>query len=552
MLTHYRRGWNYISTLSTLIHSYIKVRGFKAILAVLLVSAVGLLQPLPLAMLAQLPAAASRGESAIQIPKVGIALPLAQAMPIVLGAIVAMVVLSYLAERYVLRQVSLWQDHLFFRQMEEAANVPRTDRHIRALGPGNEDAYVFETRIGLRAGIVVGRLLSVGLRDALTIVACVLMLTLMDFATFFLIVLSVVAFIPFYSQAARRLEKARSTSLGIMGGRRAKAAALIREVAAAGPGSRIVDRAGVLHGAVRGEPSSYFSSLFDMPNRLIGSMLSFNLIAGLNLVAVLLAVYFWNGADVTLLLHQKLAYFVLLLLFVKSMRGLSAILGRMTRAYDGLSIMREMIEPHSKPLWGGVAKGGGVRFILKGPKGSRLEVADGTPVHVLMPPVTFPLHLIPLSNALRPLRAVEAGRSATMLLLDEAVVALIAGVARKDVPAPAVASAAARGDFCVEPAGKVTSWERCVALAIGEAAWRTAAALGVADRIRDGRAIFILADGSRTDFEGDGARPLAVINDQGVVALGTFESVYAPYRESVAAWRPKSKYQVLEDEEEML
>ncbi len=381
-----RKAGNYTSTLAHLMRSFLTLNGWQAYAAVGFALTAGLVQPIPFAMLGHAGMAASRGEELAVFPG-GLQLTIAHAFYAGTAAMLFAIVFSHLADRFALHQNDLWQDRLFAQFMNDTPQMAKPYYHSQLTGMESGLDLVRRASQVVMAVSSFGRMMVQGLRDGASAIVALLTLGWLDAESLAAIIVTIFAFLPFLARQASGVAEAQTLYL--------------REATDVRTAAIELSQSGAQVGNT--ETAGLYRALYGLPNRILLGLSTINLIAGLALVSVLMAIFLLKGASVETLLKQKLSYFAVLLIFLRSMQSLASVAGRVSRNYNRFAILKSVTAPRLKPLVLSAAGPEGVSYQVSDDGTGKTVIKPGEPVYLLAPPLRFAFQLTGLSNELRPL-----------------------------------------------------------------------------------------------------------------------------------------------------
>jgi len=497
-----RKARNFSATAIVLLRSYLKATGWRGSAALLGAIGLGFFQPVPLAFLAHIAVLASDGNTSAMTFQ-GFSLDLSTAFYIAIGMILLEVLMSHGMDRVVLNQNTVWQDHMHKHLIGSAPRSARPYYLVHHTGANNGREYVQIVNRAVTSATVFGRIITRAIKDGTSALVALAVLTWLDVSTLAIIALISCVIVPVYARAAAISAKSRLVNRNLVRDALPAAVAAVEQSPTNSEAGASVEK-----------PVLHFRPLYTLPNQIKLQFSKFRLLSGLNLVAVLLAIFLWNGANVQTLLQTKLIYLAVLVVFLRSVRGISAALALFSQSYSSLATLKAFLIERLKPLPAGKPPDAAV-YSVSDAEGRSLRVEPSRPVYVFMQQPRFAFQLTGLSNALTP----------------------TSGVANPAAQWLSVYSPGAADTLQASPprAGWV----------VNEADWPGAQKAGLGA----GECVFIALTEQPGNLPREGAHPTIFLDGDEVVAAGSYSECYNRYAEKLAAAQRKRKRRALEDDE---
>lgn len=398
--------------------------------------------------------------------------------------------LSYLVGRLMGREIVAWQGAMFWQLMSRAGRMARWDKTM-ALG-GLLQPQVVASRIdmALRAAFPIGRLIETGLRDFVMILALGGLLIWQDARDTAVLAMLSLLFLPAYAVALSQLVRKQSKSNAQIERWRQPVTELLK--------SDVTRRSGQAADAeaVPQSVTDAISQGYGSQSHLLNEQNAVSVVAGIHVFAAFYGVYLSEGQSLSSLPASKLSSLFFLILLLRSLTGLIGLVSRLSRGYERLGLLRLLMYPPSKPLPAG-KDGEPGRFTFSLPAAGRQQQADrvlgpGDCIVFLAPDVHYSFQLLPLSNALFPRFAPDAGTVTHIpLLVPEDLPQLLAnGVIAGE---PASLKLPLKDPVPLRPDPVDLAAAPVVALA--PLAWRQLVAEGKLDAANQGRLLILAVPG---------------------------------------------------------
>lgn len=528
----------YLRTYGLLTAHFAAARGSRFALMLAAVAAGAVLQPLPFLLAAALVHAVQRGAPALELALGPLQLTIGQnmAVPVVCLVGLGAFLVNYAAAQLANRECLAWQHQLLW---ELAGRMPRVAMLDRSFDLGvapttrNLPPRLLAT---VRTGFLIGRLVEVGLRDAMLLVLALALLAWLDLEDLLVVLGVSLGFAPLYALLLVALAKVRATTLGRLRAVRALAGGLLRSELGRNP------RLDVDRGRLAPPVLGAFGSAYDIGTRQMQKLQAVNLLAGAHALACLYAVYLAEGGRLEGLSADKLLFLVVLLVMLRAVMALVALLSRLTRAYGGLASLRAALFPEAKPRPKGPHPvGTAFRLKVAGHLAPGLPLPRTGLLYLLTPELTQTFHLLPVTNALLPIEPWPATEPASVPLLGLAEAeSLLDG---RPFPEPAaslvIESVPARLEVPT------------IGVAVDPARWRAVALIPEATRAlaRSGRLATLAGErlviaGLPADAGADGlaADALVVVCDgRTLVAAGNPASILSAYSAELRRWQRRAE-----------
>ncbi len=505
-----RKAKNFSSTAIILLKSYLTTTGWKGYASLVVAAGMGFIQPVPLAFLAHIAMAASKGHATVPLPG-GLGVPVHQAFYVAIGLLLLEILITHGMERLVIAQNNLWQQRVHQNILHGAARAARPYFHIHNTGAASAREYVGIVNRAVTSASIFGRIVSRVLKDGTTVLITLAILTWLDVST-----LGIMAFIacliaPFIARASTTMAKSRLVNQNQA--REALPHAIQWAESTGLSGTTLPAPVPSSNGRNTVKSAPALQPLFGMPNQIKLQYSKFRALTGLQLVAVLLAIFIWNGASVEHLLQNKLNYLAVLVVFLRSLRSLTSSIALFSQSYTPLATLRTFLSPKLKPI--PVGKPAlPVRYTITDRAGKKLAIKPGEPVYLLSPGARLGFQLVGLSNALKPMTPAN----------DPAAVWINAYQPGKSA------------EQASEPPGGTV---------FAEQDWPAAQR----DKTGAGACIFIALAQTDSSVPRDADRPMIVTDGDDILAVGTFAECYDRFADNLTTAKGEKKRKQLEEDE---
>ena len=426
LLSAYRYGSTYLA----LLRHFAVSRGWRFAAMLMAVVASALLHPLPFLLLAELLRSAQAGGNAITFGWHALSVRLPPDLGVLMVFLVGSLsfVLSYAVSRLVNRETLAWQSAVFWRLLNELSHISRWDRTLDLGIMLRPNPVATRIDSAVRGAFPIGRLVETGSRDAIMVMVLASILIWQDPRDMAVLVFISVLFVPAYTLALTRLVRMQAKSNAGLARLRQPVIGLLTSDVTRRPG-QAVDSA-----AVPEATSEAISHAFGSQSHLLNEQNAMTVVAGVHLFAAFYGVYLSEGRSIMALPVEKLTFFVLLILMLRSLLGLVGLMSRLSRSYERLGLMRSVLYPSRKPpVESGSLAATGFRLVLPASQPDLAvnpQVLAGQTLVLLAPDINFGFQLLPLANALYPQFPLGPAASLTRhipLLREQELPALLAG-----------------------------------------------------------------------------------------------------------------------------
>lgn len=389
------RTSNYLSIYYLLLRHYLRFDPHGALKTGLTVCVIAVLYPVPFYLLALAPSAALSGSSEIVLP-LGLSLSLEISIALALGWFACVAGANCATDRWIIRRNRAWQDMLFCQIIERLPRMARVDRVSDLPLPTDINRLFRIVFQATRSAFLIGRLISIGLKDMVVALVTLSALSVLDSAGLLLILLVSAAFLPVYiAVATQMVETRRGLDRDARTSRR-QATVLLEKAGRSwqSPESSMIDR---------NEAAGTYSFIYGLPNRQYAILASLNMIATLHAVSVaaaLTVLLVWSGRGFG---KDEAIYFVLLVLFLRALMSFVSLLARFTRAYDQMALLRNLIAPRRKRRMSPRPTRNALFIRTNGGSDELVISGGGPPVYLLQPSIRQSFDLIPVADALNPM-----------------------------------------------------------------------------------------------------------------------------------------------------
>ena len=462
----------YANTYLVLLREFALMRGWRfwAMLAAVLANA--FVHPIPYLLIAEILRNTQSGASGVTLGwrSLSLTLPPDAAILAVFLAGSTIILFSYGVSRRVNAEIVAWQGEMFWRIMASAGRFARWDRTLELDSPLQPAAVTSRIDSALRGAFPIGRLIETGSRDFVMILALGAMLIWQDARGTAVLAMLSLLFLPAYAVALARLVRMQTKSNAQLVRLRQPMTGLLRSAVTTQAG-RGLDPASVPPAATR-----LLAQGFGSQSLLLNEQNAVVVVAGLHVFAAFYGVFLSEGKSLAALPASKLSFLFFAVLLLRSLTGLIGLISRLSRGYDRLSQLRELLYPAPKPMPAAGHQDFG-RFSLRPPgaiTGERL-LGPGDCIVFVAPEFSFAFQLLPLSNALLPRFTPGPGIVRSIPLLGPGDLTLllsgevIAGQ-REPLPLPVIGTVALQPD--------PVDMARVPVLALTQAAWQKLASDG--------------------------------------------------------------------------
>lgn len=535
----------YSQTYGLLVRHFATSCGWRFAAMVGAVLASGFLHPLPLFVAALVIRSAQAGEQTLQLgwgmAQAEIGLDAGITLVFVTG--VAAFILHYTVGRLVNRETIAWQNQIYWELMAAMPRIARWDRLLDLAVPMQPFRVGVRIETAVRSAFLVGRLVDSGLRDLAIVFATLAVLLWLDARSVLVIAFVSLLFLPVYARCLYGMVRLQARANAGLPPIRQAFTALLR--------SSLVTRAGVTIDKARLSESTKatIGDSYGSGPRQMNELFAVNAVAGIHLFTVFYAVYVADGANLAKLPAEKLFFFLVLIVMLRSMQGLIGLMSRLTRSYEALSLMRSLLHPGMKRA---VLGGPPERLFVLRPTGRAtfdIDLAGGTVLHVLGPDLSFSYQLLPIANALVPAFVPRPGQVVHIPLLDRTGAILADDeLASANLPSE-LAIGLGRHAITVPLRSDSLDLKQAPVLALPLEEWQ-AMEPAARSRIAAGRLILVLMQtGKLRPFPADEA-PAAVSDGQKLIAAGPFAQMLERHRQEQAklASQPQKAAQDIDDQ----
>jgi hypothetical protein len=341
-----QKARNFSATAIVLMQSFIRSNGWPGVATFVGAAGLGFIQPIPLAFLAQIAMTASKGAADITIHT--LTLSLSTAFYIAIALVLIEVLITHGMDRLVLSQNTKWQDRMFKSLLDGAPRSARPYYTVNNTQASSSREYVYLITRAVTSASVFGRIVTRALKDGTSAIVALAVLTWLDVSTLAIIAIVSCLLLPLFAKAAAVSAKSRLINSNMS--RDAMPAAVEwaeSGVHASGVATPAEDR---FFSTRNQDVPAQYRPLYGLPNQIKLQLSNFRLLSGLNLVAVLLAIFLWNGANVQTLLHTKLIYLAVLIVFLRAVRGITTSFALFSQQYSALATLKSFLSPRLKPL----------------------------------------------------------------------------------------------------------------------------------------------------------------------------------------------------------
>jgi ABC-type multidrug transport system fused ATPase/permease subunit len=499
-----QKARNFSATALILMQSFIRSNGWPGVATFVGAAGLGFIQPIPLAFLAQIAMTASKGAADITFHT--LTLSLSTAFYIAIALVLIEVLITHGMDRLVLSQNTKWQDRMFKSLLDGAPRSARPYYLVYDTQASSSREYVQSIIRAVTSASVFGRIVTRALKDGTSAIVALVILTWLDVSTLAIIAIVSCLLLPLFARATTNFAKSRLINRNRMLDVLPEAVEWA-ERGTQNPSTSTAPRTALESDTV----NEAYRPLYEMPNQTKFQFSKFQLLSGLNFVAVLLAIFIWNGASVQNLLQTKLNYLAILIVFLRSIRGITTGIAQFSQNYTPLAMLRSFVAPRSKSLVGD-AYGLHGGYTITDVSGRKIAVNQGQPIYVLMPPVRFGFQLVGLSNAMHPHQPSPRADSIWLSLYQP------------ENPKEALAASI---------------------LVVNEADWPTVDA----DDNRELRSVFVILPETTGNSARDTTRSIIVWDGDEILAVGTYAECYDRFAGKFSAARKKRKSEVSEEEE---
>lgn len=529
----------YLQTYWILLADFARDRGWRFLAMAGLIVAAAVVYPLPFVLIASLFLSAEHGagfELDLRLFKISAGLDVA--LPWLMLFAACVFALNYLVGRLVNAQTVAWQNGMLWRIVSAVPTIARWDQVIELGTVGEARPLAVRIQQVLRGGFLIGRLVDAGLRDAIVVLVCIVVMLVLDAKSVLLILIVTLIALPIYAtllaglatERARR-QKADQAHLRAVTG-------LIASDLGARPARRLEVSRLPPELIEAGRDAVGFLSL--QMNRIIGM----NLIAGLHALAALAAVYLGDGARLAAMAPQKLVVFIVLLLLLRSVLSLVGLISRLTRGYQGLALLRSLLRPLSKR--GAIEHGGGFSLVPASGECSAMPLPMGTILYLAAPSLHSSLHLLPLANALNPLFDRTRYGVRHIPFVDACdLPALATGTIAESAPAP-VMFGEGRKAITIALDSDPLELAQIPVLALTAVAHAALAQSGQLEPLRVGRVLVVAAG---PELPADPMALLAVSDGSRIVHVGPAAVTAERYSDELRRWRKRIERREASDNE---
>ncbi|MEZ5773239.1 MAG: hypothetical protein R3D33_00585 [Hyphomicrobiaceae bacterium] len=548
------RASRYLQTYLRLIGDFAQTRGRRFAAMVVLVSMSAFLYPLPFVALVGIVNSAERGggEARVRLLTTSIEMPFGGALAALLGFAVAVLLLNFLAGRFVTSETTRWQNEMQLRLLARLPRIARLDRVLDLGVPATSRGIVKPFQTALRSGYLIGRLIDNGIRHLVLVVGSTAFMIWLDGFDMLVVTATTLVFLPAYGLIIASVARAR-------GRYNAQVRPLMATVRDVMTGRLGMSSAATLDMASLSEQArDILSQPHRLANEQMARLVGVTLVAGLHFFACVYAVILAEGNELGALSAKKLMFLVVLIVMLRSVLGLAELMSRLSRGYPYAALLRTLLYPPARPDARKPNSEETAPFVLriaggKEPKKARtgkeakvaesagghagkLPIGLGTRLLFLAPETDHAFNLLPLANQLSPTRPLAAGMLDFIPLIDAAGIGPLAR--GETVPGAAEAMSAGEGRARIELALAPDPLDPAKALAIaltGDAYRRAKGTEAFAAFARE-RVIIVMA-GSEHDPAASADIALAVLSDgERVVAAGAVTEILEGAAKDIRRW----------------
>jgi hypothetical protein len=537
------RAGRYLGTYTVLLGDFAADRGWRFALLLALVVLAAIVYPLPFVLIGSLFLSAAGGSHLFELDLkiVKLSMGLDEALPGLVAFAAAAFLVNYLVGRLVNHEALRWQTRLLWRLVAEVPAIARPHRVVDIGGVSSPRNLARRVQQAIRSGFLIGRLVDVGLRDAIIILVSLGLMLVLDLKAVAAIAGVTLLFLPLYGHLLLGLATERTRHLSRLLNHMRALAGLIEKGVGARPSQRLdIDN-------ISGPAKTASEDLIGFQGLQMNRLYGMNLVAGLHALAGLYAVFLVEGGTFQSLSPQHLSLFIVLLLLLRSVLGLVGLMSRLTRGYQGLALLRTFLKPRVKAI-SAKASGAGFRLEIAGEPAR--DLPPGSLLLLAAPQLHSTVDLVPLTNALVPLsRADRSGSPHVPLIVRDAAAAIRSGRIEPGPLDPLVLGEGARAPELPVLASPI-ELSRTSALALSAAAFAEVVAAGLGDAAREGRLLIVEESGVQAGTLPVGAL-LAVSDGTRIISVGPAEATAARFGEDLRRWRRKAARRTRLDEDEI-
>jgi hypothetical protein len=389
-------AWRFWSTFARLIRHFAQDRGWQFWVMVAAIAASGFLYPIPFLLLAVLVRSAQTGQSSIHVGRGDwmIAVPHDTGVLVVLVAGILAILMHYAVARLVQQRTLAWQQSVLWHLLERLPECVRWDRPINLNVPLHPGRVANRLLMAARAGFLIGRLLDVGLRDAAVLIVALATLIWLDVAAVFVLIFISLLFLPVYGLALSDLVRGQLRNAAQVARANQTVQGWLRSEFVTGDHHRI-DRQRITPAL-----SAALSPAISQGLPQIAGLSMINAVAGIHLFSAFFAVFLADGGTLAALPESKLLFFLVLLVLLRAMQGLISLVSRLSRGYEGLTLLRDLLFAVNRPI--AVNAVAQPEFDLTFDGGHSQILRPGDTVLFLAPQLTFAYQLLPLLEVIKP------------------------------------------------------------------------------------------------------------------------------------------------------
>ena len=517
-----KRGTSYLSTYILLVKDYVGYLWPKSIPILSGVIAARLIYPLPFAIMIAAVYAMMAGHhsSVMKFQDWSVVVSVDTAFLCALALAVLSLSFSYFMARVALTANTSWQTSLFWRSINRLPVIARWDAETPIplpLAVGRLGAFFTGT---VRSGFLIGRIVEIGFPDLGIAIGALLVLAWLDPLSVSVLIGVAALMLPAYGWALLRVVGLREGSARSRQEQRIMFQQVLERSVLA-PSARRID----VPGLSRPEKERFSSGYSIVNDQLIGLNL-IGLIVGLHVFLSIAVIYVVNGATLSEFVKDKVFFFVVLIFMMRSALSVTLLMGRLSRSYTGLAVLRAFLYPKRKRARRVPGAPAEAVLALQAKQGERHYLFKGKPAFVVMPQASYAFELLPLSNALQVLETPKTTALRHIVFLDRpALESALDGTVPR-VPVAEIKISAKQQSIRLPVCQATPDLDRLFVVALSVRAWEFLVSSGQADAFCAERIVFVVvAEPIRP--EPPSRDTLLVVSDcVDIIAMGEFAKTW--------------------------
>lgn len=423
-----QRLQRYAFTYFILSVDFIRRSSHGLLFAVAAAVASGLMLPIPIALLVAIVFAVKDGRSEVGFKATGteLNLPVSSAFYAAIGLALFVYLLRFAVSYIIIQFTIRWQNELFWRSINLAPRLARLDAVSQPIFGGlSKLATMISSSVV--SGIMIGRLLASGPRSIAVVTAMSVFVLWVDPGTSFVLLLLSLVFVPVYAQVFLRMIQTRKR--------------MRRQVLSMWPLLRQVHDSVVSNeleviqwSQMSTADVGAFSSAYTAMNWMTYWLSLVQLAAAFHFFVGFAAIFYLFAPHQSGLSEVEALYLTALFLLLKEFSTLVNLMGGLTRNYQALSRLRYYFYSLRKKNFAPENVAEETRYILSVGSGETHELAFGDRIVLYGESINFSHDLVPLTNAIQPVKGrVEGRRNFVTLFTSVTLSALLDDSSRKSV-----------------------------------------------------------------------------------------------------------------------